>query len=136
MYLTLAESYVRWLEFRGNSTRIAQLIAALGLSAMALVNTLSAFMLAQALGGPRLLVWFSRYPWVAFPAFLAFAVAHWLLCRRIRPADPQPPRAPSRVWWTTYVGATFIVWILASALTLGLMTTGRTCVLPGGRCGI
>ena len=136
MYLTLLTSYVRWLESQGKPPTSARQIAALAASAAALANTLAVVMVIQAAGGPRLLEWYSKHAWVVFPAAVVIGAIHWLLCSRIPLGDLRSPRLASRVWWTSYMAGTLLLWILGAALTLVLVTTGRTCLWPGGRCGI
>jgi hypothetical protein len=122
MYLKLFQSYVRWQESRGSSSQWARITVVFALTAAALLNGGALIMLIQALGGPRVLDWIAGHSWVTWVAAVACVVAHWLLSRKIPPADTGSSAPATRVWWTSYMVLTFILWVVAAALTLANMT--------------
>lgn len=123
MYYALVESYVRWLEANGSRGGYARTTAAFTLSGAAFANLLAFAMLIQAAGGPPLLRWFSYHAWIVWPAAVAIAIVHCLLCWKVPPINGRSQR-PGRRWWRAYLVATLLVWILAGALTLADMATG------------
>jgi len=125
MYLKLFQSYVRWLESRGRSLEMARVVAALALTIAALLNVGAIVLLVQDLGGPPLIDWTARHSWITWVAVFALAATHLLMSQKIRPIGGPTQIAATRLWWTTYMVLTMILWMIATALTLASMTSAR-----------
>jgi hypothetical protein len=125
MYLKLFESYVRWMESQGRSPDKARLIVAFSLTGAALVNLLSAVLLIQNGGGPKIAYWLAEHSWMTWVVVVVCTAVHVLLSRRIPPAITRSGETATRVWWTSYMVATLVLWCITLGWSLVVMRSAR-----------
>jgi len=120
VYITLFESFVRWLESRGSSYETAVFRAGVAFSFYSLMFSVSVAILLDMFVRLPVASWIDDHPWFVWAVAALIGVPHWYIARNVasRREKAKGRVGPSRLTWAWYVVPVLAIFVTTVALAL------------------